>query len=216
MPPSTGPEPTIVIVELWLIRHALPNREMVSSGGADPGLAEEGLDQARRLTEWWAPFGADALVTSPMRRARETAEPLAEALHLEPTVVDEVAEYDAHLPTYVPVEELMHDREQLDRILKEWMSPEAEAARQTFRDRVVEAIDGVVRRNEGCDRVVIVCHGGVINAYLSKVLGLPGTLFFEPVYTGVSRAIVRGQHRQFLSANEAPHLGRPRLPSLSI
>lgn len=208
--------PTIGPVELWLIRHALPNREAVTSGGADPGLAEEGLDQSRRLADWWAPYGADALVTSPMRRARETARPLAAALHLEPSVVDDIAEYDAHLPTYVPVEELMHDREQLARVIEEWVSPEAEAARQTFRDRVVEAIDGIVERHEGAERVAIVCHGGVINAYLSKVLGLPGTLFFEPIYTGVSRIVVKGGHRQFVSANEAPHLGRPRLPALSI
>lgn len=199
-----------------MIRHALPVREERSEGGADPGLSEEGIEQARLLADRWAPFGADALVTSPMRRARETAEPLARAWELVPTIVDDVAEFDAHLPTYVPVEELLADPEQLAIVANEWLSPEAEATRQAFRDRVVTAIDGIADANEGADRIVIVCHGGVINAYLSAVLGLPGTLFFEPIYTGVSRVVRKGGHRQFLSANEAPHLGAPRLPALSI
>lgn len=151
-----------------------------------------------------------------MRRARETAAPLADALGLEPEVVDDIAEYDAHLPTYVPVEELMADREALARIAEEWLSPEAEAERQSFRDRVVTAIDDIVVRHAGADRIAIVCHGGVINAHLTAVLGLPGTLFFEPIYTGVSRVIHNGGHRQFVSANETPHLGAPRRPALSI
>lgn len=203
-------------MELWLIRHALPVREERSEGGADPGLSDEGWEQSRRLADWWAPFGADALVTSPMRRARETAEPLAETWDLVPTVVDDIAEFDAHLPTYTPLEDLLADPEQLAVIANEWLSPEAEATRQSFRDRVVGAIDGIVDDAEGADRIAIVCHGGVINAYLSTVLGLPGTLFFEPIYTGVSRVIRNGGHRQFLSANEAPHLGAPRLPAMSI
>lgn len=199
-----------------MIRHALPLREHRSDGAADPGLSEEGLDQARRLADWWAPFGADVLVTSPMRRARETAAPLAEALGLEPEVVDDIAEYDAHLPSYVPVEELMADPEALAIIAEEWLSPEAEATRQTFRGRVVAAIDDISVRHDGADRIAIVCHGGVINAHLTAVLGLPGTMFFEPIYTGVSRIVHNGGHRQFVSANEAPHLGTPRLPAISI
>lgn len=191
-------------------------REERSSGGADPGLAEEGLHQARRLRDWWAPFGADVLVTSPMRRAVETARPLAEALGLEPEIVDDIAEYDAHLPTYVPVEELLADPEAFARVAEEWLSPEAESNRQSFRDRVVTAIDDLADRHEGAARIAIVCHGGVINAYLTSVLFLPGTMFFEPFYTAVNRVIRNGSAKQFVSANEIPHLGEPRLPSISI
>lgn len=203
-------------MELWLIRHALPVREERTSGSADPGLSEEGADQARRLADWWAPFGADALVTSPMRRAVETAGPLADRLGLEPEIVDDIAEYDAHLPTYVPVEELLADPESFARVAEEWLSPEAESARQEFRDRVVTAVDAIAERHAGSDRVAIVCHGGVINAYLTSVLFLPGTMFFEPFYTSVNRVIRRGSAKQFVSANEIPHLGAPRLPALSI
>jgi len=138
---------------------------------------------------------------------------------LEPVVVDDLAEFDAHLPTYIPIEELRDDPEAMRLAIAEWSSPEAEVTRQAFRDRVVAAIDGIATGAEGAasaERIAIVCHGGVINAYLTGVLGLPGTLFFEPIYTGVSRVIWRKGHRQFVSANEAPHLGAPRRPALSL
>ena len=55
--------------------------------------------------------------------------------------------------------------------------------------------------------VAVVCHGGVINAYVSAVLGLADPIFFEPEYTGFSRVLVsRGGTRSIRSLNEAPHL----------
>jgi 2,3-bisphosphoglycerate-dependent phosphoglycerate mutase len=61
--------------------------------------------------------------------------------------------------------------------------------------------------------VAIVCHGGVINAYLSDIISLPGTMWFEPAYTSVSRASAGGSHKQLISLNEAPHLPELLLPS---
>lgn len=191
-------------VELWLIRHALPLRIDGGDGPADPALAPDGLEQAKRLAAWWAPLGADAVYTSPMRRARETAEPLARALGLEPTVVDDLREYDAHESTYVPLEDLRADPDLWAATVEAWLSPEAEARRQEFREEVVRAVDGVV--SGAHQRAVVVCHGGVINAYLSRVLSLPGTMFFEPAYTGVSRVLAGPSHRQLVSLNEAPHI----------
>ncbi|MCB1040890.1 MAG: histidine phosphatase family protein, partial [Acidimicrobiales bacterium] len=63
----------------------------------------------------------------------------------------------------------------------------------------------------GDERVAVVCHGGVINAYLSSLISLPGTMWFEPAYTSVSRALVDGDYKQIISVNEAPHL-----PSLVV
>jgi probable phosphoglycerate mutase len=203
-------------VELWLIRHALPVREVRTEGGADPELTAEGHEQARLLAEHWAPFGADAVISSPMRRARETAAPLATALGVTATIVDDIAEYDAHLPTYTPVEDLMNDPAAWEAVVAEWLSPEAEEARQAFREKVVTAIDGIAAAAEGAERLAIVCHGGVINAYLSKTLHLPGTMFFEPTYTCVNRLMWKDGHRQFVSANEAPHLGAPRRPAVTL
>ncbi|MEO6988424.1 MAG: histidine phosphatase family protein [Aquihabitans sp.] len=202
-------------MELWLIRHALPVRVDGGPGPADPALAPEGVTQAEQLAAWWAPFGADHVFVSPMRRARETALPLAAALDRETTVIEDLKEFDAHLPTYVPVEELRADAEAWEAAMVQWLSPEAEVGRQAFRSTVVQAIDAIAA-TPGLDRVAVVCHGGVINAYLSQALNLPGTIFFEPAYTSVSRVRARDGHRQVVSVNETPHLGRLVDPAISI
>jgi probable phosphoglycerate mutase len=192
-----------------MIRHGLPER--IDGGGApaDPALAPEGADQAARLADWWGRHGVDAIYSSPMRRAVETAAPLAEALGITPKVDPGLEEFDAHLHFYVPLEELRADADRWKQVVDEWLSPEAEAGRQQFRETVVETVDAIAEAHRG-ERVAVVCHGGVINAYLSRLLQLPGTMFFEPAYTSVSRVLVGGTHKQLQSLNETPHL--PELP----
>ncbi len=199
-------------VELWLIRHALPVRIDGGDAPADPGLSGEGLEQAEQLAGWWHRFGADALYVSPMRRAQETAAPLAAAIGVAPATDAALREFDAHLPTYIPIEELRADPVAWQEAVDAWLSPEAEQTRQDFRRTVVGAIDAIAAAHPG-ERVAVVCHGGVINAYLSEVISLPGTMFFEPAYTSVSRVLASETHRQLVSLNETPHLGRLVLPA---
>ena len=57
----------------------------------DPPISAEGEQRAQRLTQMFAPGGAgrlDALYVSSERRAQQTAAPLAELLHLTPTVYE--------------------------------------------------------------------------------------------------------------------------------
>ena len=113
------------------------------------------------------------------------------------------------------MEELRADPAAWQAALDAWLTPEAEEERQQFRRDVVDAIDGLASSTDG-DRLAIVCHGGVINAYLSQVLLLPGTMFFEPAYTSVSRVIWRDGHRQLVSVNEVPHLAELPQPAISL
>jgi len=188
-----------------MIRHGLPVRIDGGAGPADPSLAPEGIDQARRLAEHWGRHPLDAVWSSPQRRAFETAVPLAEATGNGIDADDRLREFDAHLDFYVPLEELREDEAAWKRMVAEWRSPEAEAQRRTFRERVVGAIEEISTAHpEG--RIAVVCHGGVINAYLSHVLGLEQTIFFEPAYTSVSRVAVGARRAQLVSTNETPHL----------
>lgn len=199
-------------MELWLIRHGLPLRIDGGDAPADPELAPEGVDQAQRLSDWWSRFGPDAIYSSPLRRAQETAAPLARTLGLDVAIDPGLEEFDAHLSFYIPLEELRADEERWQQLVAEWLSPEAEAERQRFRERVVDSIDGIAARHPG-QRVAVVCHGGVINAYLSRLLSLPGTMFFEPAYTSVSRTLASGANRQLVSVNETPHLPELIIPA---
>jgi len=92
-------------VQLLLIRHALPELVTASDGRADPALTEEGHAQAKRLPAALAPYRIARIVSSPQRRALETAAPVAEALNLPVTEYVGLAEYDYDLDHYIPFHE---------------------------------------------------------------------------------------------------------------
>ena len=94
-------------MELLLIRHALPLRIENSDGSpADPALSEIGQEQARQLAHGLRGEKLDVLYASPLRRAHETALPLAHAAGLEIELEPGVREFDPDAATYIPMEEL--------------------------------------------------------------------------------------------------------------
>ena len=198
-------------MELLLIRHALPVRIEGADGPADPPQPQHSHPPARALAVWLAPEPIDRLYVSPLTRARETAAPLAEARGMEPVVEDGVAEFDKDADSYVPMEELKASgdprwHEIVDGGYFGDTSPDE------FQSTVVRAVERIIADNPG-GRVAVVCHGGVINAYLAHVLDLDDLLFFEPAYTSISRVVAsRRGHRMLLSANETAHLRDLRTP----
>jgi probable phosphoglycerate mutase len=196
-------------MELLLIRHAEPVR--IASGDvdgpADPGLTERGASQAQRLAAWLAAEPIDGVVTSPLRRARETAAPLAAALGIEPVVAAGVSEYDADSDEYIPIEELRaaKDDRWFATIEGRW-DDAGDVNPVEFQETVVPAIDAIAAGAPGA-RIAVICHGGVINVYLAHVLGLATPLWFHPEYTSTSRVLVsRGGQRSVSSVNELAHL----------
>ena len=56
-------------------------------------------------------------------------------------------------------------------------------------------------------RVAVVCHGGVINAYTGHVLGVDNPLFFLPEYTSITRVFAASSgERSIHTLNEFAHL----------
>jgi len=192
-------------MELLIIRHGLPVRIDDAGGPADPELSDEGHAQARRLADWLRHDRIDAVFTSPMRRARQTAAPLAEVLGVEPIVDDELAEFDRGQHFYVPLEELKAARDpRYEQLMRGEQMDEVDP--YTFREVVTVAVERVIEAHAG-GTVAIVCHGGVINAYASHVLGLDFPLFFQPTYTSINRFLCSSAgHRSVASLNEAGHL----------
>jgi probable phosphoglycerate mutase len=187
-------------MELLLIRHALPVRidEGSVEGAADPHLADLGVTQAKALADWLADEHVDALWCSPMLRARETAQPVAERLGLEITYDDGLAEYDREAASYIPVEELKAAGD------PRWHQVPEQP--EHFQAVVVETVERIVaahpRQNVG-----VVCHGGVINAYTGHVLGVDDPLFFLPHYTSISRVLAASSGERSISTlNESAHL----------
>jgi probable phosphoglycerate mutase len=200
-------------VELLLIRHALPVRREVDEGAADPELSEAGHTQAKHLAAYLATERLDAVYASPLRRARQTAAPVAAQFDLPVGIVEGVAEWDRHSNEYVPIEELKaaNDPRWQALLRGEWTAHDESP--DDFRARAVGAIEGLVDAHGG-ERIAVVCHGGVINGYLAHILGIAdGPSFFYPNYTSIHRvAAARSGERSVVTINETPHLRGTGLP----
>jgi 2,3-bisphosphoglycerate-dependent phosphoglycerate mutase len=199
-------------VELLWVRHGEPERIASGSGvPADPALTALGREQAARLAAWLAFEPIDRVLSSPQRRAIETAGPIAAAHGLDVEVVQGLVEYDASSDSYIPMEELRATNDPHLQAMYEgrWEEFGAESA-ATFRTRIAATLDDVITQNPG-RRVVAVCHGGVINVACAITLGLDRHLWFEPHYTSLTRMVAsRSGVRSLASLNERAHLDARR------
>ncbi len=196
-------------MDLLLIRHAEPVRIAAGEvdGPANPGLTDRGADQAARLADWLRNEHVDEIIASPLRRARETAAPLAEVLGLDVVIDEGVSEYDADSPEYIPIEELRALKDDRWQATIEGRWEDADGVDPAvFQKVVVPAMDAIVHRSPS-RTVAVVCHGGVINVYLAHVLGIDRHLWFHPEYTSISRVrSARSGARSVASLNEIAHL----------
>jgi probable phosphoglycerate mutase len=194
-------------VEIVFVRHGLPLRVELETGIADPELAAEGHEQAAKMAAYLGVEDVEAVYVSPLRRAIETAHPLCKVLGLEAVVSEGVAEFDRNSREYVPVEELRATNDpRWEKLLRgEWDGVDEDPS--LFKSRVVATVDDMIAKHPG-GRVVVVCHGGVINQYLAHVLGIETHIgFFYPKYTSIHRVMAaRSGQRSIVSINEASHL----------
>jgi probable phosphoglycerate mutase len=197
-------------LDLVFVRHAEPVRIVAAEGPADPPLTEKGRAQAEAVAEFLGAESFDAIYASPMRRAQETAAAIAAVTGLGIVDEDGIAEYDRKSEFYIPVEELKTttdpDLRAHWRALAENRLEDVVEDAHTFAPRVVESIRRIIADHAG-QRVVAVCHGGVINVALADVLGLDRSLFFLPEYASVHRvAASRKGIKTVVSMNETAHL----------
>ena len=110
----------------------------------------------------------------------------------------------------LPLARVAHPRWQ-QMVNGEWTG--FEETEEEFSRGVVSTIESLIERHES-QRIAIVCHGGVINAYVSHCLGLPNSRgFFYPNYTSIHRiAAARSGERSIVTLNETSHLRLSGLP----
>ena len=201
-------------MELLLIRHALPVRRELDAGVADPELSEKGHEQAGHLGQYLSSEHLDAVYASSLRRAQQTAMPVVEHRDLEMVIEPDVAEYDKNSPEYVPVEELKATNDPRWIAMLDGIWEQDGEDEETFNARTIGAIERIIGEHRG-ERVAIVCHGGVINAYLTHILDLEvgSRGFFYPNYTSIHRVAASSNgDRSVITINETSHLRGTGLP----
>ncbi len=187
-------------MELILVRHGLPERRGDTS---DPPLSERGHEQSRLVAAWLDGEGIDAVYSSTMQRARQTAAPFATLAGHAVAAHDGICEFDRDSGEYVPMEELKRDN------YEAWLkfaSGDHGADIDGFAATVAATLEEIVEAHPG-QRVAVFCHGGVINVWTAQVLKMPPRLFFEPDYTSIHRFMcARSGQRNVVSLNERAHL----------
>lgn len=189
-------------MDLILVRHGRPHHIEDAEGPADPSLTELGHLQARAVAGRLATEPIDAIYSSPMNRAMETAAPLARLLDMELQIRDGVREFDADDRSYIPFEVLRQDKERLAR----FMAKETSVDRTAFGVEVVETLNAIVNDHPS-QRVVVVCHGGVVNMWASHVLEMELRMFTNVDYTSINRFKISSKGFKSLeSLNDNAHL----------
>jgi broad specificity phosphatase PhoE len=181
----------------------------------DPPLGERGREQARLLARRLLSMDVPAAVySSPLRRTRETVAPFAEAAGIDVAIEDGIAEAFIGEWEGKPFEDILASDERMLRRLRNqepiWRHAPGAEELEPFRARVAGAIEGILRRHpEG--NVVVVCHGGVINAYVAPILGVDHEMFFIPENTSINSVSVNGDERRVRFLNDDLHLRSPDL-----
>ena len=174
----------------------------------DPPLSALGRHQADSVAAYLAEERVDVVACSQLSRAHETARTIAVRHGLDPVVFEELREVEAFRDgdARQAVSEATWRGAQ-ERFVTErsWdVVPYGEGSAE-LRDRVTSVLEGLLALHPG-KNLVVVCHGGVINAYLAQLLGIAQDMFFLPAHASVSRLRAVGAVRALDGLNERHHL----------
>ena len=181
---------------------------------ADPPLHVVGVEQAAKLAARLAGKRIDAVYSSHLARARQTAQPLADSRGLP--VVEHVELEEVRMGDWGNGE----FRRRAAIADPEWVAwsrtgrwdgiPGGEGDHR-FRARVAGVIDALAPQHRG-QCIAVVAHGGSINAYIADLLGTHRSLLFTVENTSIT-SVRLGEHGPTLvTVNDCHHLYDPVLP----
>jgi probable phosphoglycerate mutase len=177
---QSEPPTQLIFLRHGETRHTVDKR-FSGSGGDDPELSETGVAQARAAAQYLSTIGGvDAVVSSPMRRTRQTADVVASKLGLEVAVNDgwvecSFGDWDGH--TFAEVQEKWPDA------LTAWLgstsvAPPGGESFDACARRARSARDSVLAAYPG-KTVVVVTHVTPIKLMVRGVLQAPMSSLFR-------------------------------------
>lgn len=162
------------MTEILLARHGQTawNAERRWQGHADVPLDPLGRDQAHDLAERLAHDRLDAIYSSDLSRARETAEAVAACQRLPVQMLPELREIDVGSWSGRTTDEIQHDDPTaFDRVRETGYGWEGGETPEQMQARVLEGIRRIAAEHPD-GRVLAVAHGGVIRAVCAAAAGL--------------------------------------------
>lgn len=176
-------------MELVFVRHGQPEWTRHGTAVDDPVLTPDGEAQAHLLGTAFVGRPVDRLLVSPLIRARQTAAPIAEALQMEPEILDWLPEIAAPVWQGSPAE-LVEEAFASSRarpIDEQWDGLPGGESFRAFHERITTGLQGLLgelgaervsaapalyRLDDPGPRVVIVAHAGTNAVSLGHLLGI--------------------------------------------
>jgi broad specificity phosphatase PhoE len=187
------------------------NRDHRIQGQLDPPLSEHGRAQAELLARRLASRKPDAIYASDLKRALETARPIAAATGVEVQPLAELREI------FLGEWEGLHTAEVAERFPEAWkgwtaepdwdLVPGGEGAAK-FEERAGAALDGVMERHPHGEAIVVT-HGGVVQLALHRIVGKPSRGLFPFRISNASITLIEKRDSRLIIAgvNDVSHLG---------
>jgi len=162
-------------------------------------LTEKGIEQAEKTAKFLEQMNITAIYSSPIERAKHTAEIVARHNSLDVTIDDRLIELDMGKFTGVPYDDIFTSH---GNVFMKFYNGELEIAHngvETFAEvkkRILSIVDHVVEKHPD-QNVVLVTHMDPIKAMLSTVVDLTPTNLFELIIANASLNIFREYNRKF-------------------
>jgi probable phosphoglycerate mutase len=175
-------------------------------------LTKTGIEQAERIAKYLAPIDISAIYSSPIERAKHTAEIVAKNCSLEEVVIDErLTEIDMGKFTRMNYDDMFAKYGNIFLKFYENDPVISEHEVETFPDvqkRVLDMVDHVLKKHNN-ENVILVTHMDPIKSMLAKVMNLVPQTLFELIVANASLTIITEQDKKFsLSAINAMNIDR--------
>jgi ribonuclease H / adenosylcobalamin/alpha-ribazole phosphatase len=198
----------------FLVRHGetAENRRMGYLGISDVPLTDSGMQQAGKVAEALSQFPMRIVVSSPLRRAADTAARIQESCRAELRLDARLAEGSFGRWEGRTRDEVLNLGEQDAALLARWesdssCSPPGGESIESVQKRVLSIVEELIEEYAG-NSVVIVSHVGPIKALLAAVLDIPfqatRRLFLDPATISI---VEWGPHPLLRLFNSHAHLG---------
>jgi broad specificity phosphatase PhoE len=162
---------------IYLVRHGQTvwNEEGRLCGSSDVPLSDEGLAQARKLAARLKDIGIASIYSSPLLRARQTAEAIAAHHRVEVKIEPDLREIDYGDWEGLKVADVLEQFPELEKLRREepmkFAAPNGEPMRQ-FAKRVISAIQRVAASHAD-ETICVVAHQTVNRFILCWILQSP-------------------------------------------
>lgn len=160
---------------IYLVRHGENTANLTKEFSyklVDYPLTEKGILQARQTAAYFQDKNIDALFTSPLKRAIQTAEIIGAALGLKAAIVEQFREVNVGLLEQCPPD--AQAWEIYDRVMSDWRQGKREAAfpegenYSMLLERVLSGLQEITRGRQN-SKIIVVGHGGLFMATIRDI-----------------------------------------------